>query len=205
MRPEYTMDHSPGWEWLLRWLHRLTGWERDALMSFSLLATLLCVLVAPLPWVRRPEAWVAALLIQLVAIPEIMNRLTQARPYLLTEGILIAILVSWFRDGSGKPSRSKIALTCLAIAFSVWMHGAWYLWVLPVAACFLAGEWRSGLRLAACWVVGSIIGAALTGKPIEFLQQAILIAAAISRSRSLNGSWSVNLGRVTVSFRLLRW
>ncbi len=124
MRPEYTMDHSPGWEWLLRWLHRFAGWESDALMSFSILATLLCVLVAPLPWVKRPEAWVAALLTQMVAIPEIMNRLTQARPYLLTEAILIAILVSWFRDGSGKPSRSKIALTCLAIAFSVWMHGA---------------------------------------------------------------------------------
>src|SRR5262245_47850782 len=25
MRPEYTMDHSPGWEWLLRFLHRTLG------------------------------------------------------------------------------------------------------------------------------------------------------------------------------------
>jgi hypothetical protein len=183
MRPEYSMDHSPGWEWLLRWLHRVAGWDRDALMSFSIVSTLLCVLIAPLPWVRRPEAWLAALLAQMVTIPEIMTRLTQARPYLLTEAMLIAILFSWSRDDAERPCGLKKALTCLAIALSVWMHGAWYLWVLPVAAFFLAGRWRSGGWLTACWIAGSIVGAALTGRPIEFLRQAILIAASVSREQ----------------------
>src|SRR5689334_21171642 len=34
MRPEYTMDHSPGWEWVLRALHRQTGWSVDGMMGF---------------------------------------------------------------------------------------------------------------------------------------------------------------------------
>jgi hypothetical protein len=183
MRPEYTMDHSPGWEWLLGLLHRVAGWDTDALMSFSIIATLLCVFLAPLPWLRRPEAWLAALLAQMVAIPELMNRLTQARPYLLTEGILIGLLLAWSKEGPEKPSRLKIVLTSLALALSVWVHGAWYLWVLPLAAFFLAGRWRTGLWLTTCWIAGTAGGAVLTGKPIEFLKQAVLIALAVSREQ----------------------
>src|SRR5437879_1514111 len=89
MRPDYTVDHSPGWEWLLSFLHRRAGWDADGLVSFSVISLMLCIFFAPLPWLRRPEAWLAALLAQMVAIPELMTRLTQARPYLLTEGILI--------------------------------------------------------------------------------------------------------------------
>lgn len=181
MRPDYTMDHSPGWEWLLQKLHGTAGWDSDALMSFSIFATMACVLLAPLPWLKRPEAWLAALLAQMVAIPELMTRLTQARPYLLTEGILIALLFAWSKSKFENPSRLKLVLTCLGIALSVWMHGAWYLWVLPLGAFFLAGWWRTGLWLSACWGAGTIAGAVITGKPIEFLKQAVLIAAAVSR------------------------
>src|SRR5262249_53063599 len=141
MRPEYTMDHSPGWEWLLRFLHRTLGWDSDGLVSFSIIAMMLCVFFAPLPWLRRPEAWLAALLAQMVAIPELMTRFTQARPYLLSEGILIALLFAWGRSEAKNPSRLKIALTCLAFGISVWVHGAWYLWALPLAAFFIAGWW----------------------------------------------------------------
>ena len=35
LRPDYTVDHSPGWEWLLTALHRYAGWGKDALVSFS--------------------------------------------------------------------------------------------------------------------------------------------------------------------------
>jgi hypothetical protein len=183
MRPDYSMDHSPGWEWLLRQVHRVTRWDSDALMSFSVVVGLLFVFLAPLPWVRRPEAWLAALLVETVTIPGLMGRFTQARPYLLTEGILIAILFSWSGENSEKPSRLKLALTCLAFALSAWIHGAWYLWVLPLIAFFMAAKWRSGLWLATCWIVGTIGGAILTGKPIEFLKQALLIAAAISHEQ----------------------
>jgi hypothetical protein len=181
MRPEYSMDHSPGWEWLLAVLRRSAGLDADALMGFSLMATLLCVLLAPLPWLRRPEAWLAALLAQMVAIPELMIRLTQARPYLLTEGILIALLFAWSTDLDKKPSRTKLALTCAGIAISVWMHGAWYLWALPIGGFILAGYWRTGLWLGGCIGIGTFAGAALTGHPLAFLTQALWIAGAISK------------------------
>src|SRR3974390_879199 len=139
MRPEYKMDHSPGWEWALGSLHRAANWGPDELMSFSVVAMMLCVFLAPLPWLRRPEAWLAALLAQMIAIPELMTRLAQARPYLLTEGVLIALLFAWSSEEEQTPSRRKLALTSLGITLSVWVHGAWYLWALPPLAFLLAG------------------------------------------------------------------
>jgi hypothetical protein len=181
MRPVYTMDHSPGWDWLLRRLHEISGWDREALMSFSIVATLLCVFLAPLPWLRRPEAWLAALMAHFLAVPLPMIRLTQARPYLITEGILIGILFAWHSENARKPNTVKLLLTSLAIMFSVWMHGAWYLWLLPLAAFFMAGAWRTGIWLATCWVAGTLSGAILSGSPIEFLKQALLIVGAVAR------------------------
>ena len=107
LRPEYKIDHSPGWDWILRHLHRGLGWGEDGLMSFSVVATLLFVLLAGLPWLRRPEAWLAALLAQLVALPDLMVRLDQARPYLLTEGVLIGVLFAWGRDRAGRRRPQK--------------------------------------------------------------------------------------------------
>jgi hypothetical protein len=181
LRPDYSMDHSPGWEKLLRHLHVTGDLNRDALVTVSVAGLMLCVFFAPLPWLRRPEAWLTALLAQMIAIPEIMTRLTQARPLLLTEGVLIAILYSWTKTGSEKPSKLKLTLTCLGVALSVWMHGAWYLWALPVLAFLLARAWRTVWWLLLCVVIGIFAGALFTGKPIEFLRQALLILADISR------------------------
>ncbi len=66
----------------------------------------------------------------------------------------------------------------------MWMHGAWYLWALPLAAFFLARWWRTGFWLTACWAVGTFAGALLTGRPFTFLKQAIDIASVISHERA---------------------
>ena len=181
LRPGYTVDHSPGWEWLLRFLHQRVNWEADALVAFSIVSMMLFVLLAGLPWLRRPEAWLGALLAQLLAVPEFMTRLTQARPYLLTEGVLIAVLFTWTINRLEQPSWKKLALTTMAIAVSVWMHGGWYLWVLPVGAFFLARCWREGVGLTVCWIVGVAVGALLTGRPLGFLTTNLLMAADVIR------------------------
>ena len=174
MGPGYTVDHSPGWEWLLTALHRHADWGKDALVSFSIASLLLCFFFAPLPWLRRPEAWLLALLTVFLARPSLLgNRLTQGRPLILNEAILIALLFAWSRPNSDRPSRLKIVLTCAALSLSVWMHGAWYLWVVPLAAFFLAGAWRSGLWLTVCWVVGTFFGALLSGHPFGLLTTAV--------------------------------
>ncbi len=179
MRPQYVVDHSPGWEWILGILHRTAGWDEDALISFSVASLALFVLCFPLIWMRHPEAWLAAVLAQTIAIPDLMTRWTQGRPYLLTEGILMAMLFSWSKEQDRQPPWWKAALTCLGFALSVWMHGAWYLWILLFAAFFLAQRWRAGLWLAGCWVVGTIVGALLTGQPLAFLQGAVFMAKSI--------------------------
>jgi hypothetical protein len=181
MRPEYSMDHSPGWDGLLRLLHEKLGFTEDNLVTFSLAGLMLCIFLAPLPWLRRPEAWLAALLAQMVAIPELMVRFTQARPYLLTEALCVAVLMNWSKPESNRPSRKQIVLTVVAIATSTYVHGTWYLWAVPVAAFFLAGWFRAGGWLAACWLVGAVAGGLLTGRPIEFLRQALLLVSTIFR------------------------
>src|SRR5260221_13664969 len=113
-------------------------------MSFSVIGLMLCVFYAPLPWLRRPEAWIAALLAQMVAIPEVMIRLTQAGPMLLTEGVLIAILFSGSKPVTQTPSKPKLALPCFGFALSACALRAGYWRVLPSAAYFLARWWPTG-------------------------------------------------------------
>jgi len=184
LRPEYKIDHSPGWNWILRQLHRAAGWNEDELMSFSVAAMMLCVYLAGLPWLRRPEAWMAALLAQLVAVPNLMVRLDQGRPYLLSEGVLICILFAWGRARTPAPSWQKLVLTTAGFALSVWVHGAWYLWVFVLAGFFMAGAWRQTLWLAACWAGGVIAGALLSGKPAAFLYGAVYMAAAVFKEHA---------------------
>ncbi len=179
MRPEYVVDHSPGWEWLLGTLHRVCGWDEDALIGFSVASMLLAVLCLPLIWLRHPEAWLAALLAQMIAIPELMTRWAQGRPYLLSEAVLMALLFWWSKEPERQPPWWKVAATCVGFCLSVWMHGAWYLWVLVFGAFFLAGRWRAGLWLAGCWVVGTVAGALLTGQPWAFLKGALFMAGCV--------------------------
>lgn len=179
MRPEYVVDHSPGWEWLLGVMHWDFGLSEDGLISFSVASLLMWFFCLPLFWMRRPEAWLAAILAQMIAVPELMNRLTQARPFLLTDGVLIALLLAWGRGEEKQPPWWKAALTMAGFAFSAWMHGAWYLWALLPAAFCLAQRWRTALWLAACWMAGTVLGALLTGKPFAFLYEAVFMAASV--------------------------
>jgi len=179
MKPFYTVDQSIGWETLLRVIQRATGCSLDALMGFSVFFLLAILLAAPMVFLRRPEAWLAAVLGQLIAIPELPERWTQGRPFLLTETLLICLLFAWRRDGNARPSPAQLALTFAAFTLSVWMHGAWYLWLLPLGAFCLARRWRAAAWLAGCWLAGTIVGAALTGHPVAFLAEQIQMAHAI--------------------------
>lgn len=180
LRPEYTIDHSPGWEAMLRLLHSKAGWGRDQLMEFSVVALMLCVFLAPLPFLRRPEAWLAALLAQSVAIPEIMTRLAQARPFLFTEGVLIAALFGWSLGGDKTPSRVTLTLTTIGVCLSVWVHGTWYLWALPVMALVLARMPKKAFWFSLCAIAGVLGGALLTGRPVDFLMQQVSMARLIT-------------------------
>lgn len=180
MRSEYGLDHSPGWEIILRLSRRYAGAGKDALMVLSMAISMLSLLLLPLAFTRVPEAWLAAVLAQCIALPGIWTRFTQARPYLVTEGILVALLLVWSRPSALRRETKVLVLTGLGVAISVWVHGAWYLWAIPVVAFFLSGRVRDAAQLAICVTGGIVGGALLTGYPLVFLKQAIVILITVS-------------------------
>jgi hypothetical protein len=173
MRSDFAIDPSPGWQTILEWLHHLSGCGAEALVVFSVVVLMLMVNLIALPWVRRPEAWLAAVFVAAVFIPSFITRIALGRPYIFTQAILIMLLLLWGREQNQRPRNLTLGLTVLGIAVSAWIHGSWYLWVLPAAAIFFAGLWRPALWYVGCWLTGSFLGSALTGHPWEFLIQSV--------------------------------
>jgi hypothetical protein len=102
-------------------------------------------------------------------------RLLLGRPYIITIAALFSLLLMWRQYGSAKPRGWMVALMLGLITGSVYFHGTWYLWALPVAAFFLAGQFRWGLTLAGCWIGGVFLGSLLTGHLIDYPLQAVKV------------------------------
>lgn len=171
LRDSGMMDQHPGWHTFLGCLHSTFGIQKEGLVvvEWTLLFALVSMVVIPL--FRRPEAWIAALLVASVAFPETyIFRLTRGRPYLFTQAVMMILIALWGRTNRKSPW--LYALTVTLIGLSTWVHGtAWHLWLFPIAAFFLSGRWREALPFAACWLTGSLAGATLTGHPFEYLSQ----------------------------------
>lgn len=169
LRPDVTLDQHPGWHAFLGAVHRALGADSTFLVVFSYAVLFLLVVYAPMPAFRRPEAWAASLLLASLAAPlSFLFRLTRGRPYLFSEACLLALLFLWNAFGG---SLGLCVVTAALTALSVWIHGSWYLWALPVAAFFLAGSWRKGWRFAASVCVGIAAGSLGGGRPLAYLWQ----------------------------------
>lgn len=175
LRPEITVDHNPGWHWTLSVLHQAAGWDGWMLVAFSVVVLFVAAAGAPLPWLKRPEAWVATLALILVVFPYFADRALLGRPLLFTVGVSLTLVSLWTREGEPWISRGKVASSIGLIAASAWVHGSWYLLALLPAAFFLARLWKKAWVLTFCWVSGSVVGALLTGQPWSFLSQTVLI------------------------------
>jgi hypothetical protein len=172
LRPGLAMDSHPGWHAMLRALHLAAGFDTHALVLVSVVGLFAAISLAPVLLMRRPEAWAVALLALLLTEPQ-MPRLLLGRPFLLAEAVLLAVLLLWPRLRSDRTPWPTLSLIALLLALATWAHGNWYLWTLPVACFFLARQQRAGLRLAAAALAGIVIGAALTGRPLLYLEQAV--------------------------------
>lgn len=173
MRSDFAIDPSPGWQAILAWIHQLQHCNAETLVVISSVGLMLLVTLGALPWLRRPEAWLGALLMAAVFAPECTTRLMRGRPYILTTAVLVMILFLWSRQEKDSPRRLALILTPLLVAASAWIHGSWYMLVLPGAALLFAGFWRSAIAYGLCWLAGSFLGCALTGHPWEFLFQSV--------------------------------
>jgi hypothetical protein len=176
LRPEIEMDSHPGWHAVLRGVHLVTGWGAHPLVLFSVAALFVLLSLAPLLLLRRPEAWLLALLAGLIADPQLV-RLMLGRPFLVTEAALILVCLLWPTLEGERLDRRATALLVAALTGSAWLHGSPYLWLLPAAAFFLARRARAGVRFSACLLVGVLVGALMTGSPVRYLVQQLVHGA----------------------------
>jgi hypothetical protein len=178
LREDIKMDHNYGWHVILGLAHRWAGLQTDGLVAISVISLFLVFALANVPWLKRPEAWLAALLIAIVADSATAYRFFLGRPFLITMTGLMSLLWLAQNRGDRKPGWGVFFIQAGVIAACVFIHGLWYLWFLMVVSFLLAGRFRWGLVFGASWAVGSLAGAALTGHPFTYLSQAVQIAFA---------------------------
>lgn len=187
MRPGITIDHNPGWHWILGWIHRLSGGDASALVRFSVASMFLLFALSPLPWLKKPETWLASLALLMLLFPYFALRAFVGRPLLLSMAVTLILLSLWTPAQAPQAPWKRLLGSTILIALATWVHGSWYLFALLPAVFFLAREWRKGLDLTFCWLVGTVGGALLTGQPFEFLRQSALIPfLALGQSAPLN-------------------
>ncbi len=85
----------------------------------------------------------------------------------------MTVLCAWQFRGNAPARFRTFAGLGLLIACCTLVHGIWYLWALPVAAFFIAGEFRWGIGVGIAWLAGSFLGALFTGHPIGSLLYAL--------------------------------
>ena len=169
LNDSYRLDHNLGWHALLGFIHRATGWDAEGLVILCVAGLFIVANAALWPWLKRPEAWLVALLASMI-VSDLPQRLLLGRPFALTIAALMVILLVAQKS---RPGRKNFILFTALITFAVLFHGVWYLWLLPVAAFLFAGEFRWALLLAGAWLAGTALAALLTGHPADYLSQAV--------------------------------
>ena len=175
LNPVYKIDVEFGWDFLLRQIYLGTGCSTEMLVIFSVVTLFVLANWAALPWLKRPEAWLAAMILSSLVFG-LTARLLYGRPFAVTVTAVTVILLLWQRRPTAPPTRWTAAGMTALIALAVFFHDVWYLWVLMVASFFLARQFRWGLALTATWAAGTVLGALLTGHPVEYPMQAITVA-----------------------------
>ncbi|HXF10076.1 MAG TPA: hypothetical protein VN625_04770 [Desulfuromonadaceae bacterium] len=172
--PIYAIDHHFGWHWLLVQIHAMLHCTTDGLVAFEVVTLFLVCCGLPLVWLKRPEAWLGILVFFFIW-SGFLDRVVDGRPLIITMTALFAVLFLWQRSPAGPGWREGTAIfLLLVIAF--FLHGVWYLWALPVAAFFLAQQYRWGLWLAAMVAVAFPVSLLMTGHPIELVSQTVRLA-----------------------------
>ena len=168
------VDTTPGWHALLRALHGGLGFDRFALVSFSVFGLFLVFAVVPLTLLRRPEAWGMALLLGVVINPGYPVRLAFGRPFLLTTAALLVFVLVWDRLVDDPRDRRTLALCAGAAAVATWLHSTWFLLYAVPLASLLSGRRRASASLFLAVTVGVGVGALLTLQPLTHLSYQVV-------------------------------
>jgi hypothetical protein len=179
MRSDFPVDIHDGWHKLLGTVHKAFNADVETLVLLSVVGLMVLVSLAVLVQLRRPEAWLAALLAGAVFVPELVFRLSLGRPYLFTIAAFITLLFVWSSGEDKLPRPLAVLGSILLIAVAAWVHGTWYLLGFPAAGLLLAGRGRVSIGYVACWLGGSFLGACLTGHPWQSLGQSLRLVTQV--------------------------
>ncbi len=175
LREGIVVDPHAGWHALLGVVQRSGLSSAPALVRFEVLFLASLFFLAPIAlFRRRPEVWLLALLTVTVFDAGALTRLMLGRPFIVTMVACVVLARLWPRLAEDEYPKATMVSLALLFAACTWIHGNWYLLLLPLGCFFLVGEWRVGARLSACAAVGTVAGAALTGHPLLFLRQSFL-------------------------------
>jgi hypothetical protein len=211
LRPGFELDSNPGWHAFLGALHGLFGLGAVDLVIVSVVLLFVAFSLGPILVLRRPEAWLLALVLANVLEPGNVVRFFSGRPFLLSSAVVPLALLLWPRLEEPRPWRALAVFAALG-ALSCGVHGSYYLLALPVLAVALAGHLKAALRLAAALGAGVLVGALLTGHPVSHLVQMVrhgyVSAGAARVSDALVTEFQPFEGRavaLVVFFALLAW
>lgn len=177
-------DTHPGWHSILELVHKTTGCDQFGLAGFSVIMLFFIFCFVTLLFLEFPESWFLALLTISLVNDHFVYRIFSGRPYIFTMSALLCLCFLWPKLKTDRPPYRVLLLLTLLIALSVWIHGTWYLFILPVSCFFLAKEYKAGLRLSIVSAIGIILGAVLSGHPKLFLSQNITQALLIFGSNT---------------------
>ena len=181
--PAFMMDHHFGWHWLLREIFLFSHCSTESLVVIAVVGMFAISGWSVMLCLKRPEAWLATLMIFCLT-SAVIQRLMLGRPFALTLTALVVILLAWQRHGSTTPKWQNILWMTPLLALAIFLHGVWYLWALPVAAFFLAQQFRWCFMLAASWIAGTILAAAFAGHPVEYIWQAVKLVLRVEAIHS---------------------
>ncbi|HEY1662079.1 MAG TPA: hypothetical protein VGI03_06645 [Verrucomicrobiae bacterium] len=173
--PAFHFDPNWGWHWFLRQIHLTFNLDAEPLVVCTVIALFIITNWSIAVCLKRPEAWLAAFVL-VALISDMTSRFLLGRPFLLSIAALGIILLVWQRQRGSPPKWNTMLWMTGLLTGTVFLHGVWYLWALPIAAFFFAREFKWCFMLAASWVVGTFLGSALTGHPIVSILQAIELA-----------------------------
>ncbi len=171
LRPDIKIDSHIGWHTVLAFLNKLTGCSADGLVVFSVVSLFILFCAVPIFFLKYPEAWIFSLLILSLAVNGMLVRIFSGRPYIFTMSCVLVIFLLWKRVKEKSNPWLQTLILIIISALATWIHGGWYLFVLPVAGFFIAREYKAGLLIGAALIVGIICGAALTGHPVLALYE----------------------------------
>jgi hypothetical protein len=201
MRPEIITDMWHGWDALLAFLHKHAGLGPDALMAFSMTLCFILFAALPLFFLRRPEAWIAALGVVAVFEPYLLYRVFLGRPFIISSALLAALLFKWEKFAGKKPDWIALGLFTGAMTVNSWLvPTAAYLFCIPLLGFALAREWRALARIGICLIIGCIAGYELTGYPFQLAQNVFYMVTAAPDQNLLSRMLVTELMPETANF-----